>query len=66
MLIIIIILTLTREEGMVNIKNGAANKWRIKPTPTPSPANRSFDSEQKMLGNICRSLMQQIMQFLFH
>lgn len=51
MLIIIIILTLTREEGMVNNKNGALNKWRIKPTPAPSPANRSFDSEQKMLGN---------------
>ena len=69
MLIIIIILTLTREEGMVNNKNGAVNKQRIKPTPAQSPANRSFNSEQTMLGNnaeFFRGLMQQIIQFLFH
>ena len=50
MLIIIIILTLTREEGMVNNKNGAVNNWRIKSTLTPTPENRSFNSEQTMLG----------------
>ena len=51
MRIIIIILTLTREEGMVNNKNGAVNNWRIKSTLTPTPANRSFNSEQTMLEN---------------
>ena len=50
MLITIIILTLTREEGMVINKNAAVNKWRIKPTPASCAANRSFDSEQKMVG----------------
>lgn len=70
MLIIVIILTLTRQEGMINNKNGAVNNWRIKSTLTPTPANRSFNSEQTMLENNAeffrRSLMQQIIQFLFH